>query len=183
MTFGHNGETLEIQKDDYELLLKENPKKIYIIDSEGKISEYTLKEQEHHYLGYLKYAHDVLIPNHSMELSGSIEFIDKLYTNKEFISPSYVQAEGREVAQKIKATLLERNYIIIESWLSTYELDLYYVITPFINSSDKQKEAFMSLYQKLDLISFTKKSKNDMDGIILVKNLYENLLESKKTVK
>ena len=28
MVFGHNGETLEIQKDDYELLLKENPKKI-----------------------------------------------------------------------------------------------------------------------------------------------------------
>lgn len=41
----------------------------------------------------------------------------------------------------------------------------------------------MSLYQKLDLISFTKKSKNDMDGIILVKNLYEELLESKKSVK
>ena len=44
MVFGHNGETLEIQKDDYELLLKENPKKIYIIDPEGKISEYTLKD-------------------------------------------------------------------------------------------------------------------------------------------
>lgn len=77
MVFGHNGETLEIQKDDYELLLKENPKKIYIIDPEGKISEYTLKDHEHHYLGYLKYAHDVLIPNHSMGIVNI--FLDNFY--------------------------------------------------------------------------------------------------------
>lgn len=184
-----NGEEVKIDGSMIKKMMVDYPKVVYFVSSDGIISEYNILDLErsvnegHHCLAYLQFAKDMIKQNDdplSVEIVPLLQEME-LLTQKLPVDDQLNRRERIEfdIAQKIRSLLLEHQYFIAEGWLNEFDLKYRFILTPFQNASEVQRESILKLYFDLGLDTYIKTSKVDMDGIVLEKSMVLETIKKK----
>ena len=173
--YNKEGREINLNAELIKKVLDENPKMLFIVNPNGDVKKYILRNGHHHYIGYVDYAIETGIID---QLDDDIQKL--IYTllvdNKLMNRLNLNESEQKELSNayyKIRKMLIKNGYFIMESFVNEYDLKQRYVMTPLIKCNNLQRKTIMNLFFKYNLDSFKKTSKNDNEGIILEKYLLE----------
>lgn len=159
-------------------------KVIYFIDTNCNLSYYYLRNDTNHYLGYLLLLLDGKVNIQALELQKEFQYIleHRLEIKKLVLGQTnnQLQHDCIQIATKIHKRLLNDNFFIMKSWIYLPKLEEFIIVYSMPEFNDKQYQKIFELYERLNIMNYTKVSTTDVTGGLFVKSLGHQLENHKQ---